>query len=62
MSNHDDPISPIEDITIEDARRGPRLYILADAEDRENEGDVIDPGPDGHAGTDQLHGPSTRAA
>lgn len=39
--SHDDPISPIEDI-IEDAREG-RPYILVDAEDRENEGDVIIP-------------------
>jgi 3,4-dihydroxy 2-butanone 4-phosphate synthase / GTP cyclohydrolase II len=39
--NKDDPISPIEDI-IEDAREG-RPYILVDAEDRENEGDVIIP-------------------
>lgn len=39
---HDDtPISPIEDI-IADARNG-RPYILVDAEDRENEGDVIIP-------------------
>src|SRR3982750_1893713 len=38
---HDDPISSIEDI-IEDAREG-RPYILVDAEDRENEGDVIIP-------------------
>src|ERR1700710_144134 len=38
---HDQPISPIEDI-IEDAREG-RPYILVDAEDRENEGDVIIP-------------------
>ncbi len=37
----DDPISPIEDI-IEDAREG-RPYILVDAEDRENEGDIIIP-------------------
>src|SRR6201996_7626466 len=37
----DDPISPIEDI-IEDARQG-RPFILVDAEDRENEGDVIIP-------------------
>ena len=37
----DHPISPIEDI-IEDARLG-RPYILVDAEDRENEGDVIIP-------------------
>jgi 3,4-dihydroxy 2-butanone 4-phosphate synthase/GTP cyclohydrolase II len=37
----DTPISPIEDI-IEDARNG-RPYILVDAEDRENEGDVIIP-------------------
>src|SRR6516165_5963686 len=34
-------ISPIEEI-IEDARNG-RPYILVDAEDRENEGDVIIP-------------------
>ena len=34
-------ISPIEDI-IEDARNG-RPYILVDAEDRENEGDIIVP-------------------
>jgi 3,4-dihydroxy 2-butanone 4-phosphate synthase/GTP cyclohydrolase II len=41
--NDDDisAISPIEDI-IEDARNG-RPYILVDAEDRENEGDVIIP-------------------
>jgi len=38
---HDSAISPIEDI-IEDARNG-RPYILVDAEDRENEGDVIIP-------------------
>ncbi|WP_197272442.1 3,4-dihydroxy-2-butanone-4-phosphate synthase [Brevundimonas sp. AAP58] len=37
----DSPISPIEDI-LEDARNG-RAYILVDAEDRENEGDVIIP-------------------
>jgi 3,4-dihydroxy 2-butanone 4-phosphate synthase/GTP cyclohydrolase II len=37
----DHPISAIEDI-IEDARQG-RPYILVDAEDRENEGDVIIP-------------------
>jgi 3,4-dihydroxy 2-butanone 4-phosphate synthase/GTP cyclohydrolase II len=39
--SQDSPISPIEDI-IEDARQG-RPYILVDAEDRENEGDVIIP-------------------
>jgi 3,4-dihydroxy 2-butanone 4-phosphate synthase/GTP cyclohydrolase II len=39
--SEDTPISPIEDI-IEDARQG-RPYILVDAEDRENEGDVIIP-------------------
>ena len=39
--SHDTPISPIEDI-LEDARNG-RPYILVDAEDRENEGDVIIP-------------------
>ena len=38
---HDTPISAIEDI-IEDARQG-RPYILVDAEDRENEGDIIIP-------------------
>ena len=38
---NDSPISPIEDI-LEDARNG-RPYILVDAEDRENEGDVIIP-------------------
>jgi 3,4-dihydroxy 2-butanone 4-phosphate synthase/GTP cyclohydrolase II len=38
---NDSPISPIEDI-VEDAREG-RPYILVDAEDRENEGDVIIP-------------------
>lgn len=37
----DTPISTIEEI-IEDARQG-RPYILVDAEDRENEGDVIIP-------------------
>lgn len=37
----DSPISPIEEI-IEEARQG-RPYILVDAEDRENEGDVIIP-------------------
>ncbi|MDP3405834.1 MAG: 3,4-dihydroxy-2-butanone-4-phosphate synthase [Brevundimonas sp.] len=40
-SSSDSPISPIEDI-LEDARNG-RPYILVDAEDRENEGDVIIP-------------------
>lgn len=38
---NDSPISPIEDI-LEDARNG-RPYILVDAEDRENEGDIIIP-------------------
>ena len=41
MSTYDTPISPIEDI-IEDARNG-KPYILVDAEDRENEGDIIIP-------------------
>ena len=41
VHNTDSPISSIEDI-IEDARNG-RPYILVDAEDRENEGDVIIP-------------------
>ncbi|HEY5071207.1 MAG TPA: 3,4-dihydroxy-2-butanone-4-phosphate synthase [Caulobacteraceae bacterium] len=39
--NHDTPISAIEDI-LEDARQG-RPYILVDAADRENEGDLIIP-------------------
>ena len=39
--DHESPISPIEEI-LEDARNG-RPYILVDAEDRENEGDVIIP-------------------
>lgn len=38
---NDSPISPIEDI-IEAARNG-QPYILVDAEDRENEGDVVIP-------------------
>ena len=37
----DTPISAVEDI-IEDARQG-RPFILVDAEDRENEGDIIIP-------------------
>ena len=41
MIMDDTPISSIEDI-IEDAKQG-RPYILVDAEDRENEGDVIIP-------------------
>ena len=41
VHNTDSPISPIEDI-LEDARNG-RPYILVDAEDRENEGDIIIP-------------------
>ena len=39
--NTDSPVSPIEDI-LEDARNG-RPYILVDAEDRENEGDIVIP-------------------
>ncbi len=39
--DYESPISSIEDI-IEDARNG-RPYILVDAEDRENEGDIIIP-------------------
>ncbi len=35
------PLSPIEDI-LEDARHG-RMFILVDAEDRENEGDLVIP-------------------
>ena len=38
---HESPLSPIEDI-IEDARNG-RMFILVDAEDRENEGDLVMP-------------------
>ena len=41
MLAHDSPVSPIEDI-LEDARQG-RPYILVDAEDRENEGDIVVP-------------------
>ncbi|PIW30892.1 MAG: 3,4-dihydroxy-2-butanone-4-phosphate synthase [Rhodobacterales bacterium CG15_BIG_FIL_POST_REV_8_21_14_020_59_13] len=41
MAN-DTPLSPIEDI-IEDARNG-RMFILVDADDRENEGDLVIPG------------------
>ncbi len=41
MTMDDTPISSIEDI-IEDAKQG-RPFILVDAEDRENEGDVIIP-------------------
>jgi 3,4-dihydroxy 2-butanone 4-phosphate synthase/GTP cyclohydrolase II len=41
VPDHESPISSIEDI-IEDARNG-RPYILVDAEDRENEGDIIIP-------------------
>tara|TARA_R110002051_G_scaffold32382_2_gene72942 strand:+ start:13833 stop:14957 length:1125 start_codon:yes stop_codon:yes gene_type:complete len=37
----DIPLSPIEDV-IEDARNG-RMFILVDAEDRENEGDLVIP-------------------
>jgi len=40
-ADFDSPISPIEEI-LEDARNG-KPYILVDAEDRENEGDVIIP-------------------
>jgi 3,4-dihydroxy 2-butanone 4-phosphate synthase / GTP cyclohydrolase II len=39
VSDHDSPVSRIEDI-LEDARQG-RPYVLVDAEDRENEGDVV---------------------
>ncbi len=42
MNTSNSGISPIEDI-IEDARQG-RMFILVDAEDRENEGDLIIPG------------------
>lgn len=41
VHNTDSPISPIEDI-LEDARNG-RPYVLVDAEDRENEGDIVIP-------------------
>jgi 3,4-dihydroxy 2-butanone 4-phosphate synthase/GTP cyclohydrolase II len=41
MSEYSEFLSPIEDI-IEDARNG-RMFILVDAEDRENEGDLIIP-------------------
>ncbi len=42
MDTMNSGISPIEDI-IDDARQG-RMFILVDAEDRENEGDLIIPG------------------
>ena len=41
VESPESPISPIEDI-LEDARKG-RPYILVDAEDRENEGDIVIP-------------------
>jgi 3,4-dihydroxy 2-butanone 4-phosphate synthase / GTP cyclohydrolase II len=41
VADHNSPIAAIEDI-IEDARNG-RPYILVDAEDRENEGDICIP-------------------
>ncbi len=47
-------ISPIEEI-IEEARNG-RMFILVDDEDRENEGDLVIPAPDGDARGDQFHG------
>ncbi len=34
-------LSPIEDV-LEDARNG-RMFVLVDAEDRENEGDLVIP-------------------
>ena len=47
-------LSPIDEI-IEDLRNG-RMIILVDAEDRENEGDLVVPGADGDARCHQLHG------
>ena len=41
MSEYSSFLSPIEDV-IEDARNG-RMFILVDAEDRENEGDLVIP-------------------
>ena len=41
MNEYTDYISSIEDV-IEDARNG-RMFILVDAEDRENEGDLVIP-------------------
>ena len=52
--SEDTPISASEDI-IEDARQG-RPYILVDAEDRENEGDVIISAQFATTRPDQLHG------
>ncbi len=44
----DEPVLvPIEEI-IEEARNG-RMFILVDDEDRENEGDLVIPGANGHA-------------
>ena len=42
--------------TVEEFRNG-RMVILADDEERENEGDLVIPGPDGDARGRQLHGP-----
>ncbi|MEC8578893.1 MAG: 3,4-dihydroxy-2-butanone-4-phosphate synthase, partial [Pseudomonadota bacterium] len=41
MSEYSQYLSPTEDI-IEDARNG-KMIVLVDAEDRENEGDLIIP-------------------
>jgi len=41
MSEFSEFLSPIEDV-IEDARNG-KMFILVDAEDRENEGDLVIP-------------------
>ena len=47
-------VSPPADL-IEEARNG-RMFMLVDDEDRENEGDLVIPGADGHARGDQFHG------
>jgi hypothetical protein len=47
-------ISPIEEI-VEEARNG-RMYILVDAEDRENEGRPDHSGAVRYTGAGELHG------
>ena len=54
-----DYISQIEDV-IEDARNG-RMFILIDAEDRENEGDLVIPAQMCTPACRELHGEDTAA-
>ena len=53
-ARHHQFLSSIEEV-VEDARNG-RMFILVDAEERENEGDLVIPGADGDARRHQLHG------